>query len=277
MNPERRLAQAFMEQHPRRAAERFGIATPREAARVLAPCADELAAEVLQHVDPVHAGNIIEALGAARRPGLLSALPPRRAALFLQDAAPETREAWLAAVPPKLATALRAAISYPEDSAARLMDPAVLAAPADMTAAQARELVARYAQRTLYYLYIIDEEHRPVGVLNLRELMGASAKAPLSTLMHSPVITVPARAATAVVAAHPGWSTLHALPVVDDEGTLIGVLRYETGEQIRRPDEAGAEAGGVGLALGEALWSMTAHVVDQVAGAMRAKEKPDDE
>lgn len=150
------------------------------------------------------------------------------------------------------------------------MDPAVLAAPVEMNAAQARRLVARHAARALYYLYVIDAERRPVGVLNLRELMGASPKTPLAGLMHAPVVTVPAHAAAAVVATHPGWSTLHALPVVDEQGLLIGVLRYETAERIRRPDAAsGAPGVGVGVALTEALWAVTAHVVDQVATAAR--------
>jgi magnesium transporter len=271
LTPERRLAQAFLENHPRRAAEPVEAANPDEAATLLEACTDEVAAEVLQHVEPFHAGRVVEAMPAARRPKLLAALPPRRAALVLQDAPEKVREAWLAALPADLGSALRAALAYPDDSAARLMDPAVLAAPASMTADEARQLVARYPQRALYYLYVVDEERRPAGVVNLRELICASPRAPLATLMRSPVVTVPARAPAVVVAAHAGWHTLHALPVVDDEGTLVGVLRYETGEEVRGRDHAGPAGGGLGIAVGEAMLSMTAHVVDQVASALQPK------
>jgi magnesium transporter len=271
VTPGRRLAQAFLESHPRRAAEAVEAAEPAEAAGVLEDCTDEVAAEVLQHVEPFHAGRIVEAMPAARRPKLLAALPPRRAALVLQDAPEKAREAWLAALPGDLAAALRAALAYPDDSAARLMDPAVLAAPAGLTTDEARQLVARHPQRALYYLYVVDDERRPVGVLNLRELICASPRAPLATLMRSPVVTVPARAPAVVVAAHAGWRTLHALPVVDDQGTLVGVLRYETGEEVRGRDHAGPADGGLGVALGEAMLSMTAHLVDEVASALQPK------
>ena len=271
MSPDRRLAHAFLARHPRHAAGFVELSPPADGAAVLGSCGDEEIAEVLQHVDPGQAGQIIEALPGRRGPALLARLPPRRAALVLQDAPETTRETWLAELPEQLARPLRAALEQPPDSAGRAMDPAVLAAPVEMTAGHARELVARHADRALYYLYVVDGERRPVGVVNLRELMGASSRAPLSTLMHSPVVTVPTRASTAAVAAHPGWRALHALPVVDDEGALVGVLRYETGERLRERDDS-QTSGGVGVALAEALWTLAAHAMDELSGAVRRKD-----
>ena len=114
-----------------------------------------------------------------------------------------------------------------------------------------------------------------MGVLNLRELMGAPARTPLAGLMHAPVVTVTARTSTAVAAAHPGWKDFHALPVVDDDGTLLGVVRYEAGEILRGRAGDDAAVGGLGVALTEAMWSLTSHVVDEVAAAVRPKERDD--
>ena len=276
MNPARRLALAFLERHPRHAARRLGSVEPGAVAELLETGPAASAAEALQHVDPVLLGRVLDALSAARRREILIALPPRRAALALQDTDPERRVVWLDGLPDDLGHALQASLVSDPDSVAHWMDPAVLAAPVELNAGEARALVARYAQRALYYLYVIDAERRPVGVLNLRELMGASATAPLSALMHAPVVTLSAGASTDAAAAHPGWRDLHALPVVDGDGLLVGVVRYEVGEVLRGRATVDRGVGGIGAALTEAMWSVTAHVVDEFAAAMKPGEAGDD-
>lgn len=271
-----KLSLAFLVRHPRRAAKRLGAVAPETAARLLETCPVESAAEALQHVDPVHAGQVLDALPRARRRSLMIALPPKRAALLLQDADPARRAAWLEELPDELKRSLRTALASEADSVARWMDPAVLAAPVEMNAGEARALVARHAQRALYYLYVIDADRHPVGVLNLRELMGAAAPTPLSALMHAPVVSLSARASTAAAAIHPGWRNLHALPVVDEHGVLVGVVRYETAEILRGRTDEDRDAGGIGVALSEALWTVSAHVVDEVAAAVRSRENRDD-
>ena len=95
----------------------------------------------------------------------------------------------------------------------------------DQTAAEARaKFGAMGASEKIAYLYVLDHEDRLVGVLPVRRLLGADSDAPLQSLMIRPVVSVGAGSsvleACEVLLEH----RLLAVPVVDGEGHLAGVI-----------------------------------------------------
>jgi hypothetical protein len=72
-------------------------------------------------------------------------------------------------------------------------------------------------------------------VLNYRDLVRAEPQAELTEVMRPAVASVHALASGAELAAHPGWRGFLALPVVDEQGVLLGALRYEA---LARPAQA---------------------------------------
>ncbi len=271
MKADWRLAGAFLATYPRDAARVLEQANPATSATVLSRCSPRVIAETLRQMDPAEAAAALARLPDELTGGVLSELSPGAAALILRPLDPPERERLLAAAPEETAKSLRAALFYPQGTAGSLMDSNVLALSSQITAGEARQRVRRRLRRIGNYLYLVDGERKPVGVVSLGDLMLASPKASLASLMRSSVRRISAQAGMDVVLAHPGWRELHALPVVDSKGALVGILRRETYEQLRE-EVTGQVAGGrsgFGLALAELFWTLTASAVDELQGVVR--------
>lgn len=265
------LAVAFLASHPRDATRVLEQAGAETSATVLSRGSPRVIAETLRHMDPAEAAAVLARLPAKPIPGVLSELPLGTAALMIRALDPPERERLLAAAPEESARSLRTALFHPEGTAGSMMDANVLALPSEISAGEARQRVRRRSRRTGNYLYVVDGERKPIGVVSLGELMLASPRTSLASLMRSSVAKISARSGADTILAHPGWRELHALPVVDSKGVLVGILRRETQEQLREKTARQGEDGrrGFGLALAELIWTLTASAVDELARGVR--------
>ena len=123
------------------------------------------------------------------------------------------------------------------------MDSRVLALPLDVTAAEAIDQIRRAPENIRYNLYVVDRDHRLVGVLNLRELLLAGRQDTLGDIARRDVLSIQGHEDRAAVLAHPAWREAHSLPVVDRKGVYLGAIRYRTWrllmEQTRKEVAAG--------------------------------------
>ena len=222
------LANALIERHPERAADVLERVDAEQTSALLGRADPRFAAQVLRQLSPGRAARVVEALPAADAAALLEPLALDTVARLLRTLDSGVVEPLLAHADARRARMLRVALRYPEHTAGALMDPAVLALPASLTAAEALERFREEPENTHYNVYVIDGEHRLVGAFNLRELFLAPADARLDDLMvHSP-FSVQTDADRATIVSHPGWRAVHSLPVVDPEGRFVGALRYRT-------------------------------------------------
>jgi len=228
MTLEARLASELIRSHPGRAADVLERVGPKEGARALRRPPVGEAAEVLRRLSPHRAADVLDALPDERVVELLAALPVAVASRLLRRLRSERGEAVLDALPAATARDLRAMIGFPENTAGALMDPGVLALPEGLSAREALSRIREAADRARYNVYVVDEEQRLVGALNLRELFLAKPGARLADLMvHAPQ-ALPADADRTAVVSHPGWREVHSLPVVDASGAYLGAVRYRT-------------------------------------------------
>lgn len=133
---------------------------------------------------------------------------------------------------------------YAEETAGRLMTPDVFAVPEELTAAEA--IAALQAKRDIeiaFYLYVTDNRNHLVGVLSLRELLTHPPQVAIKEFMSTDLITVRADTDQEEVARIAAKYDLLAIPVVDEQGRLVGcvtiddvmdVLREEASEDILR-------------------------------------------
>jgi magnesium transporter len=254
--------------------ERFSL---KEAAGLLEKTPPKAAATVLQHMAPLSACECLAHLAADKIAPILGALPIEVTAALLRRIDIDFRDRLLAQAPPELAVPVRRLILYPEQTAGALMDPRALALPEDLSMNEALARIRRAPQNVLYYLYVVDREGRLVGVLNLRELMLAAPKTPLSSAMRRNIARLRALADLASIVAHPGWRDFHALPVIDAHEAFVGVIRYET---LRRLEDAAGQqpanqAVSAVLNFGELCWIGFAGVLAGLATTVSSQAPVD--
>jgi len=228
MDLEATLASDLLEGHPVEAARAFERLPAGEVAVLLGELEVGPVAGALRHMSTYSAAAVLAEVEPSLAAELCTRLQAEIAALILRRVEPSVRERILAELPSRRSRDLSSVLGFPEGTAGSLMDPEVLSLPQDLTCREATERIREAAGNARYNLYVVDREHRLVGVANLRELLMAKPSAPLSSLMKTSVHRLAAGADRHAVVTHPGWRVVHALPVVDDRGCYLGAVRYRT-------------------------------------------------
>lgn len=234
MIAEDRLGRAFLELHPARAAMTLEQTSVPNAAAVLHAVPARAAARVVRDMTVPYAADCLGRLAPGDAAAIVAELTPDDVTGVVRAMEPGPREALLAALPTDVRDLIVRVLTYPEGTAGAVMDPSVFYLPDDVLVADARARLARSARELLYYLYVVDREHRLVGVLDIPELMLARARHPVSAAMHRDVNRLSVWLPVAQVREHPGWQSFHALPVVDEQERLLGAVRYQTLRRLER-------------------------------------------
>lgn len=194
--------------------------------------------ELASTLEPHAAGDMLAGFALAQAGRILDSLNTDLAAEVLRELDPERREALLAGVPAGQASVLRALLAWPEHSAAAHMLPEVLTVPADQTASGAVDHVRADASRVRAdsqsggYVYVVDEDRRLVGVVAFRSLVLASADARVAQLMDDDVLTIGPLEDPEVAARILSDHRLLALPVVDADRRLLGIITADAAADI---------------------------------------------
>lgn len=252
---ERALLEALVAEHPADAAHWLEEMASADVSQILELVAAEGVARLLEHMSPLLAARALATTSTAQAARALGLLRTDVALRVLRAVAPERREDLLDELSPERREQLHRQLSYPEGTAGALMDPRVLRLRQSTTVSDALESVRSQADEVLYYLYVVDEQQRLMGVVNLRKLLQSRPGQQLGSLCRRDVYTLPARSPWEAVLAHRGWRSVHALPVVDERGRFLGAIRHEVLEQIEQgmAEEAGEASPGTlaASALGE--------------------------
>ena len=257
MHADRTLAEEFLALHPAEAARVLDDLPSARLADLFNELPLPLAAVCLRSVALPKSAEILAAVTADRAAQVFEALQTHEVAAALRPLAPERRDELLSGMPPGVSEPIRRLLRHPEGTAGALMDPRVPAFPGDIGAVEARSLLRSSSPHAMYYVYVVDRDHRLIGVLNLRQLMLTSSNHSLEALMRRRISSLQSTADRAAILGHPGWREVHALPVVDPAGRFLGALRHETVRQLEAEGPTGrqpARALGAALAFGELCW-----------------------
>lgn len=276
MIAEERLARAFIQSHPARAAMTLERMAQARAAAVLGAVSAESAAPVMREMTAPFAAGCLLLLSPEGAAAMLRTMPIDDAAGIVRAVEPGRRQDVLAGLEPGTREPLERVLPYPVGTAGSVMDPSIFQLPEDVMVADARERLRRAARDLLYYLYVVDREHRLVGVLDIPELMLARPREPVSVSMHRNVNRLSAWMPVSLVREHRGWHSYHAMPVVDEEDRLLGAIRYQT---LRRLEREAADQGPnpvmlTARALGELFQLGTSGLVAGVAATASSGHEP---
>ena len=193
-------------------------------------------------LDPGEAENLFElleareqcalllGLSAAERQLWMRQLPPDDGADAVQAAAPEERELLLAALDAPTRHEVAALLAYAEDEAGGLMSPRYVRLRPDMPVDEAVAYLRRAARErveTIYYIYVLDAEQRLLGVVSFRELFAAPPDAKVRDVMRTNFISVRDDLDQEAVANVIAENGLMAVPVLDAEGRVCGIVTVD--------------------------------------------------
>lgn len=227
MKPLESLLQSFVEQHPDDAARAFESLETDEAVRLFGTLPEKVAANLAERLAPHIAGPVFEKLAPDHALRLLIELPPRAASAIVHHLDDEVREHMLEKLPLNTGRQLRELAAYPQETAGAMMEPRVASFPLDLTVEQATSAIRSAPRAALHYLYVTKRDGALAGVLNMRDLLLAAPHDKIEPLVNRNVLTIAASMSSDEVVALMRERRFLALPVVDLDGRLIGVVKHD--------------------------------------------------
>ncbi len=215
--------------HPADLAELLEEMDRDERVEVMSALSEEDAADVLEAAELDVQKHIVRSLPAERASDILEEMEADEAADVLGELPADTASDLIARMEPEAKEEVSRLLAYPPDSAGGRMNPNVLAIPSGFTAEQTIARLRELAPdaETIYYLYVVDESGKLAGVLSLRGLITAEPRAPVTALMAAEAIAVRADESDEAVAALLMKYDLLAVPVLDAQDRLLGVVTVD--------------------------------------------------
>lgn len=205
---------------------------PRDkVAALLAALPPQRAADVLEYLEEDLRSEVLEAMTARQAAALVSEMTPDDRADTLEEIEEERAEEILAAIPAEARRETERLLAYEPDTAGGLMTTEFVSVPASMTVEAALTSVRNIARsgrrEAMYQIYVTDENGRLSGVLSLRELLAAPEGAKVGDVAWTEVVTVGAQADREEVSRAISNYDLVAVPVVDDNHRVLGVVTVD--------------------------------------------------
>ncbi len=226
------LVNLLHKQHPADLAQLFSELPEKErqsAFSLLAERNSKLAMEALSELGPEAGAALLAERSAEEIVKLTQELPSDDAAAIIDYLPEELSAAVLELLQQKKTGGeVGELLEYPEQTAGRIMNPKVFALAEDMTAAEA--ITALQGSRDVemvFYLYVMDSRRHLVGVVSLRRLLLVPPATPLKRIMTTDLISVRADMDQEEVARQVASYNLLAIPVVDEENKLVGIITVD--------------------------------------------------
>jgi magnesium transporter len=225
------LLNLLQKQHPADLAQIFSELTEkdREAGfSLLAERNGRLAMEAVSELGPEAGAALLATRSAEEIARLAQEIPSDDAAALIDYLPEELSAAVLDLMRPKESGVVENLLEYDEQTAGRIMNPHVFALNEDMTVGEAiAELQGNRDVEMVFYLYVVDERRHLVGVVSLRRLLLVSPETPLKRIMTSDLISARVDMDQEEVARQVAAYNLLAIPVVDEENKLVGIITVD--------------------------------------------------
>ncbi len=186
-------------------------------------------AEVLTHLDEDVREQVLERLEPEEIAGAMVELDSDDAVDLIEDLDEEDREQILASMPTAARLLVEEGLTFPENSAGRLMQREFVAVPMFWTVGKSIDYlrVADDLPDDFYALFVVDPMYRPVGTAVLSQVLRSRRSVKVDTLVSAEVHPVGAAMDQEEVAYLFRQYGMVSAPVVDDAGRLIGVVTVD--------------------------------------------------
>jgi magnesium transporter len=202
---------------------------PPEVAVLIQWLPDEEVPQLLAELDPSDAAEILRTLTRTEAVDLLEAMDPDDATDVIEELPESEADLILVEMEPDAAKEIRVLMAYPPETAGGIMTPSFVAIAPNLSATEAIAALRLVSERTetINYVYVVGENDRLLGVLSLRELVLTRPDTLVEAIMVRDPVRVRTDADQETVARLLRDRHLLALPVVDDEDRLLGIVTVD--------------------------------------------------
>lgn len=196
------------------------------------------AAETLSEMETSRSVALLTTLNREDVLRLLQELPSDDATLLVSELPEELRDEFLDAMKIEHSTVVNELLGFADETAGRIMTPEYFALDEDVTVAEAIEELQRRSEEfeMAFYLYVVDSRNHLLGVVSLRQLLLTPPSTPLRKIMIGDVIKVTTDTDQEEVARTVATYNLLAVPVVDEENKLAGIITVDDVIDVMREE-----------------------------------------
>jgi magnesium transporter len=187
------------------------------------------AADVFAHFEPAQQDAILEALTDVDTRHLLATLSPDDRTAMLEELPATVQRRLMQLLSPEDLREARQLLGYPEESVGRLMTPDYIRLRAEWTCGQALEHIRKYGRDSEIFniLYITDQDGHLIDILRMRRLIMANPATVIKEMLNYNFVSVSAYDDREVAVEKIQRYDINALPVVDSEGVLVGIVTVD--------------------------------------------------
>ncbi|MFM9979084.1 MAG: magnesium transporter [Sphingomonadaceae bacterium] len=236
--------------HPADLADLFELTPSDQRAALASAVADMLDGDVLAEMNDHVREELIDALDADQVAGIAAELDTDDAVAIIEDLDDADQQAVLRALEPDDRAAIEAALSYPEESAGRLMQRELIAVPEHWSVGNVIDFLRDSPELTtdFWEIFIVDPGHKPVGTCQLSWILRTPREIALGDVMKREQTLIPVDMDQEEVALRFQKYALISAAVIDTDGRLVGmitvddivhVISQEAGEDILKLSGAG--------------------------------------
>jgi len=228
-----------------RLARLLAKAYPVEVARLLSMLTSserwEAFSILLEEGDAAHVSSVLSEMSPADSASLIERLEPEVIARQLSELPPDDATSLASKLPEPLAARVlplmeagaaadvRERLEHEEQTAGRIMTTDYFALEEDVTISEAVSALQKKSEdyEMVFYVYVVDKRNHLVGVVSLRKLLTTHPSTQLKRVMVQPVISARTSADQAEVARLVAEYNLLAVPIVDEEDKLVGIVTVD--------------------------------------------------
>jgi flagellar motility protein MotE (MotC chaperone)/sporulation protein YlmC with PRC-barrel domain len=217
------------EMHPSDLAEILEDLAPAEREAVFASLDEEVAAEALEEVEPKLQKSLLEKLDEERIADIVEEMDPGAAADLLAELSEEQSDAILEEMEPEERHEVEELLEFKENTAAGCMTTDFISLGTEATVADAVQALRSFDgdPENVTEVYLLDERRVLRGAVALARLVMALPETRLAVLAEPRVLSCPANMRQDDLAEMFDKYNLHALPVLDAQGRMVGVVQAD--------------------------------------------------
>ncbi|MEZ0496326.1 magnesium transporter [Sphingomonas sp. IW22] len=229
--------------HPADIADLIELTPAEQRAALAAAIAERIDGDVLAEMNDWVRDELIDALGPRQLADIAAELDTDDAVAIIEDLEPEDQREVLRALDPDDRAAIEEALSYPEESAGRLMQRELIAVPEHWTVGDVLDYLRADDQLTtdFWEIFVVDPAHRPVGTCHLSWILRTPRVVSIADVMKREQTLIPVDMDQEEVALRFQKYALISAAVVDSGGRLVGMVTVDDIVHIIS-EEAGEDA-----------------------------------